>query len=594
MRYIRYRRKSSEQLERQALSIQSQKLELDKKFSNLEIIADLEESHSAFHPESRPQFQKMVEMIKEGEADGIIAWHPRLSRNEVDAAKIAYLTRTGIIKDLKFGSYSFENSPEGIMNLQAALSHSQYSSSKLSVEVKRGLRTKAEKGWLPWSSPKSGYMWDRMADKGNKTLLEDPLRYPLIDKCWDFMLTGTYTVGQILIKLNDEWGYRTVKSKRLGGKPMCRSQLYRIFTDTFYYGYYEYLDENEKAIGHIGNHTPMVTEEEFNKVQILLGRKGRPRPKKHTFTYTGLMTCGQCEAMITAEEKWQVVCSKCKYKFSSKNKDACPECNLIIEEMVNPTLRHYIYYHCTKRKDPNCTQGSIQMEELEKQVDSLLSKIQISEDFKNWAIKYLNELNDKEIDNRNAILGSLQSAYDDVVKRIDNLVRLKISPQNTEGALLSDEDFKNQKDSLMKEKAKLQERLDDTDNRINRWVELSEKTFNFACYAKHWFANGDSQKKKEIFFGLGSNLTLFNKIVGVRLEKPLEWAKEAIEKIPEISPMFEPKEKGYTEAQMFAFYSKNPVLLAKWDDFRQINWIKEIECPELTLLQIKELLSITV
>lgn len=47
----------------------------------------------------------------------------------------------------------------------------------------------------------------------------------------------------------------------------------------------------------------MITEEEFDRVQKLLGRKGRPRPKRHRFAFTGLMNCGTCGAMITAEEK---------------------------------------------------------------------------------------------------------------------------------------------------------------------------------------------------------------------------------------------------------------------------------------------------
>ena len=151
MRYIVYRRKSSEQDEKQALSKESQKLELERKFPELHPPTfDLQESKSAFIPNNRPEFAKMIELIKSGQADGIIAWHPdRLSRNEIDAATITYLVRTGVIKDLKFGSYYFDNSPEGIMMLQGALSHSQYSSSKLSVDVKRGLRTKAGMGWLP-------------------------------------------------------------------------------------------------------------------------------------------------------------------------------------------------------------------------------------------------------------------------------------------------------------------------------------------------------------------------------------------------------------------------------------------------------------
>jgi len=33
-------------------------------------------------------------------------------------------------------------------------------------------------------------------------------------------------------------------------------------------------------------------------------------------------------------------------------------------------------------------------------------------------------------------------------------------------------------------------------------------------------------------------------------------------------------------------------VLARWDDFRTINWVTEIEYPELTLQQTQQLLSI--
>ena len=99
----------------------------------------IEETHSSFFPYNRPIFADMIERIKKGERQGLIAWHPdRLSRNEIDAATITYMIRTAEITDLKFGSYYFDNSPEGIWMLQMALSQSQYSSAKLSKDVKRG------------------------------------------------------------------------------------------------------------------------------------------------------------------------------------------------------------------------------------------------------------------------------------------------------------------------------------------------------------------------------------------------------------------------------------------------------------------------
>ncbi len=167
-KYFAYVRKSTEGEERQAISIESQKDIIRKHFNGLKIVDILEEKHSAFKPYNRPVFEDMIKRIRKGEAHGIIAWHPdRLSRNEIDASTITYLVRTDVIKDLKFGSYNFDNSPEGIMMLQLALSQSQYSSSKLSRDVKRGLEKKIEMGWKPGTAPE-GYLNDKIEQQGLK------------------------------------------------------------------------------------------------------------------------------------------------------------------------------------------------------------------------------------------------------------------------------------------------------------------------------------------------------------------------------------------------------------------------------------------
>jgi len=64
----------------------------------------------------------------------------------------------------------------------------------------------------------------------------------------------------------------------------------------------------------------MITQDEYDRVQVLLGRKGNPRPKKHNFAFRGLIRCGECGATVTCEEKNQIICSKCKYKFSCNSK----------------------------------------------------------------------------------------------------------------------------------------------------------------------------------------------------------------------------------------------------------------------------------
>lgn len=561
MKYFIYCRKSSENEDRQVLSLPAQEKELCDyaKKENLHVVALYKESKSA-HWAGRLYFNEMLERIRKGDANGLIVWdESRIARNAKDSGDVVYMIDLEQIIEIRKPGKIYRNTPDDKSWLQMCFMMSKKESDDKGVNVKRGLKTKAEKGWLPSSWTKPGYMWDKTAERGNKTILIDPIRFPLIKKCWELMLTGAFTVSQILIKLNDEWGYKSPTHKTIGGKPMQRSQFYTIFSDPFYYGYFEYPLKSGKW--HKGEHTPMITKEEFDRVQVLLGRKGRHRIRIHNFPLTGIIRCGECQALVTAEEKWQIICSKCKFKFASQSKDSCPKCNTLIEEMVKPTILHYIYYHCTKRVNQNCTQKSIEYDDLEKQVDEVLKSIGISKLFKEWALKYLNKLNEEEVIHHSATIESLQSAYNDCIKKLDNLVTLKISPQNTDGSLLSDDEFKNQKEIITKEKAHFEDKLKNAGQRVNNWVELAEKAFDFALHARYKFMTGNPDEKREILATVGSNLTLFNKILNPDLKKEYSFIEGVIKTDSTTSQEFEPEKEGVTITQLEALWSQNLSLL---------------------------------
>lgn len=475
-RYFLYARKSQESEERQALSIDSQKEKIKAAFPNLKIVEVLEESKSAFTPNGRPIFLDMIERIRNGEADGIVAWHPdRLSRNEIDAATITYMIRKGAMKDLRFGSYNFDNSPEGIMMLQMALSQSQYFSSKLSKDVRRGLDTKLQMGIRPNQTPQ-GWLNDYASPKGMKVITVDKKRFPVLRKCWELMLTGHYTPPQILKKLNDEWGYTTPKKRKIGGNPLSRSGIYSMFSNKFYAG----LIKQQDGTWTKGAHEPMVTLEEYDRVQRILGKKGNPRAKDYDFCYKPLLVCGECDGTVTAERKTKLI--------KSENRE-----------------KEYIFYHCTHNKNETCKQKSIEERELRKAMEREMASYTILPQFQEWALEFLRKSNDSEIKQRSKIHKMQSDSVLKVQEEIDNLTKMRYKN------LIDDNEYLKAKKELQGRKEKLKEAVGDTQRRAENWLELTEKTFDFIAYAAHHFEKGSFEEKRNILSGFGSNFFIKDK-----------------------------------------------------------------------------------
>ena len=422
LRYIAYVRKSTEQSERQSLSIPAQKRKIKEMFPDIYIVKWIEESMSAFKP-GRPGFNQMMQMLESGEADGIAGWHPdRISRCEIDAAQITYGMRIGIVKDLKFGSYTFENSPEGIMMLQNVMSHSQYFSSKLSKDVKRGNEEQRQRGWLTGRSPE-GYLNARSPDGSDfGVIVKDPERFSLRRQMWDLMLTGKYSVPQIVKIADEQWGYKTRGSRKFPGRTPTRNNIYAMFNNYRYAGKIpipgkpgEFTDASYPA---------MVTDEEFNRVQELLGRKGcRKLTTKKDFAFRGTVMCGECGNMITAEDT--------------------------IKRFKNGTTRTYKYYHCTLKK--NCSQRKFVREEnLETQLTELVSKYTILPQFKEWALETLKEQNKNESTDIDSVLSTQDRTIEGSHKEMSGLIDMAARE------LISEEQFLQKKVKLEKQITQLE------------------------------------------------------------------------------------------------------------------------------------------
>src|SRR3990172_4789396 len=181
LRYVLYVRKSTDDPERQARSVEDQIAEcMDyAKRLGIKVVAKpIIEKKSAKKPNLRPLFKQMLKDIRGGKYDGILSWHPdRLARNMREGGEIIDMIDEGQIKDLKFVAHHFSNDPSGKMLLGMAFVLSKEYSDRLSLVVTRGVGRNFEEGKSP--VPKHGYLRD-----GNGNYQPDGDNFELMCNAW--------------------------------------------------------------------------------------------------------------------------------------------------------------------------------------------------------------------------------------------------------------------------------------------------------------------------------------------------------------------------------------------------------------------------
>lgn len=345
-KYCLYARKSTESEERQVLSIDSQikeMLQLAER-EGLEIVSMKRESHSAKETGQRPVFNEIVDEIKLGKYNGIITWAPdRISRNAGDLGKIVDLMDEGKLLEIRTFGQRFTNSPNEKFLLMILGSQAKLENDNRGVNVKRGLRTRAEMGL--WAGPAPlGYLNQNRMDKKCQVIV-DPLRAPTIKKMFERVAYEKLSGRKIYNWLRFELNFYT-----RGNKPLTLGGVYRILQNPFYYGVFERPRKSDNW--YQGKHEPLITQELFEKTKAQLKRDQIVRETKE-FAFTKLFTCGYCQSGISAEEKWK--------------------------QLKGGGANRYIYYSCSRARDRNCKNKYIREEDLILELLKILDKVDINE-----------------------------------------------------------------------------------------------------------------------------------------------------------------------------------------------------------------------
>ncbi len=512
IKYFVYIRKSSDREDAQTLSIDAQKRELEKfaERNNFKIVDTLEESASAYKT-GRPKFNEMLRRIESGEASGMLVYHlTRIARNSFDGGRVIYMMDEDSIKEIRTPEkayYSTISDDKFMMHIHFAMA--KKSSDDISQFVKRDIQSKILKGEYPVSAPigylnldKYGRITGRRYDSEKQKMLEDmakkesdklrriepdPCLSPLVAELFRLYGQGIYSINQLTEKAF-EMGLKGTRS----GKILTKSVIKGIFANPFYYGAIKWKGKiyEPETLPKENRHKAITDKKLFEKVQEILNNKSKPRKQVHNHRYTGIIRCGECGSMITAEIHKGVV-----------------------------------YYRCTKKKKegmPKCSQPYLIEDDLEKQIKETIRQYAIPQDFVKWALEVLNSNNEKESSTRKAILTQQRKQLAGIEQQLEGLLKMKISASNANGELLSDNEYMDQKKKLIKEKEIIKEKIADKEQTANNWLDQCEEFFDFAVSCeKKWLVGGLEENKMIFSLMFGSNATLYNKKLLVQGEKPL-------------------------------------------------------------------------
>lgn len=344
--YCLYARKSSEDDERQALSIDSQikEMAIQAEAQGLKVTEIRKESHSAKFSGKRPVFEQTIEDIRKGLFTGILSWAPdRLSRNAGDLGSLVDLMDQGKLIEIRTHGQVFTNSPNDKFLLMILCSQAKLENDNRGINVKRGMKTKCELGFRPNMTP-LGYLNDHYSGKGQKKVFVDKKRAPIIKQAFEKVAAGAS--GREVYDYMRLAGFKT-KS----GKDITLSGVYRMLNNPYYCGIFEFPVGSGKW--YKGSYKPIITRELFDAVQKKMVVAPKSKPGTKQFDFIKLFKCGRCGSGITAQEK---------YKQTKKQ-----------------GRKRYVYYHCTQGRDFYCPEPYIREEKLVQALLKLLSSLTIEE-----------------------------------------------------------------------------------------------------------------------------------------------------------------------------------------------------------------------
>ena len=267
----------------------------------------IDEGITGTSAEKRPEFMRMMEDARKHKFDMIITREvSRFARNTVDTLQYTRMLKEhGVeVYFINDGIKTFDGDGELRLTIMATLAQDE--SRKTSIRVKSGQQTSMNNGVVYGNGNILGY------DRVGKKMVINPEQARTVRLIYDMYLDGCG-----LVKIKDELERRGYKTSQ-GMEKWHPTVISHVLKNSFYCGIMTYHKEyvkdylkqkKVKNYGEIeftqvqGTHEPIVTVEEFERVQKLMAdktnnmpyiNKGKQKGKKPRTTVWGKLLICEC------------------------------------------------------------------------------------------------------------------------------------------------------------------------------------------------------------------------------------------------------------------------------------------------------------
>src|SRR3989454_2654958 len=243
----------------------------------------------------RTQRIELIDFCRQnkGTIQDLLVWKvDRFARNVGDHFSIkASLLRYGV--RIVSVTEPIDSNPEGKLMETILAGFAQFDNDIRAMRTVQGMRRKLQEGIFPWKPPLAYKSPTQNGEKKTEPDRPDQPVFGLLQKAWKEFATGAYTKAEIR-RLTDTWGIQTRK-----GKPISNQSLDNFFRNKYYAGIVVDPWSGEEFEG---QHVPMVTREEFARVQQIIAKRNRSvtnQKERAEFPLRGLVRCDHCRRYLT-------------------------------------------------------------------------------------------------------------------------------------------------------------------------------------------------------------------------------------------------------------------------------------------------------